>query len=412
MARICMIAYSDYISDSRIRREAESLSERGDEVDCICLPHGNRAEEATLNGVHLYPLDIRRYRGQSTLQYMLSYIRFFLKTFLLVTSRYLRIHYDLIQVHTMPDFMVFAALVPRLLGVAVILDVHDLMPELYISKFHLDRNHPLIRAITFIERASIRFAHQAIAVHRPHLKALVSHHNPPEKFEIVMNTPDPAIFVRRKPRRGNRSCKLVYHGTVSRRHGLELAIRAVARAQNEIGNLELSIIGDGDDLDRLVRLSTELGLEGSVTFTRRSVPVSALPALLSDADIGLVPFQRDDFTRYMLPVKLMEYVALGIPVIATRTTTIQGYFDDSMIRYINGDSVEELARAIIDLNADPMRCAKMVASAEDFAQRYHWDTQKLVYHRIIDALVARKSRASFLHRPGARVKRPERLRQS
>jgi len=287
----------------------------------------------------------------------------------------------------MPDFMVFSALVPRLMGAGVILDVHDLMPELYMSKFGLDWDNRLIRAIARMEKVSVAFAHRAIAVHRSHLEALVSHGNPIERFEVLLNTPDPAVFVNREKRHKDGAFfKLVYHGTISKRHGLELAVRAVAMARKEIPNLTLSIIGDGDDLDRLVRLADDLRLERVVEFSRQSVPVDKLPALLEDADVGIVPLRLDTFTQYMLPVKLMEYVAMGIPVIATRTRTIEGYFGDDMVEYISGESVEELMRCIIRLHGDPERCARMATRAAEFTRQYNWENQKHIYYRLVDSL--------------------------
>lgn len=386
MARVCMIAYSEYVSDARIRREAESLAERGDHVDCICLPHENNDSQRELRGVQLNPVGLKRYRGESAGRYLLSYLRFFIRAFLLVAARHLRWPYDVIQIHTMPDFMVFSALIPRLLGAGVILDVHDLMPELYMSKFNLGADRWLIRAIIWMERASIAFAHKAIAVHRPHLEALVRHGSPPGKFEVLLNTPDPAIFVPREKSKKNGVFRIVYHGTISKRHGLELAIRAAALARKEIENLKLSIIGDGDDLDRLLRLTAEMELDGFVEFTRKSVPVNKLPSMLADADLGVVPLKKDSFTQYMLPVKLMEYVMLGIPVIATRTATIEEYFDESMIEYISGDSEEELAYSIVRLHWDARRRTAMTNNAAEFTRNYNWDKQKCVYYRLVDSL--------------------------
>ncbi len=381
-----MIAYSDYISDARIRREAEALAERGDQVECICLPHEEEGEIGELRGVRLHAVNLRRYRGASTWRYLLSYLVFFVKAFLLVAWWHLRRPFDLIQVHTMPDFMVFAALVPRLLGAGVLLDVHDLMPELYMSKFNMSADRWPIRAVTWMERASIAFAHRAIAVHKPHLKALVAHGSPAGKFEVLLNTPDPAVFAPRAKRQRSGPFRLVYHGTISRRHGLELAIRAAALARTEIGELKLAIIGDGDDLDRLLRLTGELGLEGLVEFTRKSVPVSELPGVLEGADLGVVPLKKDSFTQYMLPVKLMEYVMLGIPVIATRTSTIEEYFDDSMIEFIRGDCEEELAGCIVRLHRDSGRRTAMASNAAEFTRNFNWDKQKQVYYRLVDSL--------------------------
>ena len=381
-----MIAYSDYVSDARIRREAESLAERGDQVDCLCLPHEEGGDGGELRGVRLRPVRLRRYRGASTGRYLWSYLVFFVRALLIVAWRHLRQPYDLIQVHTMPDFMVFAALVPRLLGTRVLLDVHDLMPELYMSKFNLGPERWPIRAITWMERASIGFAHRAIAVHKPHLQALVDHGSPPAKFEVLLNTPDPAIFAPRARSANGGLFRIVYHGTLSRRHGLELALRAAALARAEIGGLRFLIIGEGDDLERLLGLSGELGLEGFVEFTRRAVPVNELPALLADADLGVVPLKKDSFTRYQLPVKLLEYVMLGIPVVATRTPTIEEYFDESMIEFISGEREQELARSLVRLQRDSGRRAAMARNAAEFTRNFNWERQKQVYYRLVDSL--------------------------
>ena len=386
MARICMIAYSKYRSDARIRREAEALVARGDEVDLICLPDEKPEAGGELNGVRLYPLKVWRYRGSKMWRYALSYVHFFCKSMLVVAVRHLRCRYNVIQVHTMPDLMVFAALVPRLMGVGVILDVHDLMPELYMSKFHLSMDQRIIRAITCMEKVSIAFAHRAIAVHHTHLEALIAHGNPEQKFELLMNAPDPAVFFRRPKDRGKSNYfKLVYHGTISKRHGLELAIRAAAIARNEIANLKLSIIGDGDDLERLVSLVDNLKLERLVEF-RKGVSVNELPALLEDADLGIIPLKKDIFTQYMLPVKLMEYVALGIPVIVTRTRTIEQYFDDDMVEYISGESEKELAWKIVQLYGAPEQRVKMSMKADEFTKQYNWESEKSKYYHLVDSI--------------------------
>lgn len=386
MARICMIAYSKYASDARIRREAEALTARGDEVDLICLPDEMLGTGNELNGVRLHPVNIKQYRGSKVWRYVLSYARFFCRSFLLVTMRHLRCRYDVIQVHTMPDLLVFAALVPRLMGARIILDIHDLMPELYMSKFNLSWDHWLIRALVCMEKISIAFAHRAIAVHQTHLEALAMHGNPVRKFEVLMNTPDPAVFFRRSRERQSKCFKLVYHGTISKRHGLELAILAAAIARSDVANLKLSIIGDGDDLQRLVDLVGNLKLERVVNF-EKGVPVNELPALLEDADLGIIPLKQDIFTQYMLPVKLMEYVALGIPVIVTRTKTITRYFDEDMVEYIGSESENEIAQRIVQLYRDPQRRVRMTIKADEFARRNNWKSQKLEYYNLVDSLV-------------------------
>ncbi len=388
MARVCMVAYTHYQFDSRVRREAEALVQRGDSVDFICLEDDNGENPEYHNGVRLIKISSKRYRGSDARMYLTSYLYFFMAVTFKLAGLQLKNSYQVIQVHTMPDFMVFVAILPKLLGAKVVLDVHDLMPELYQSKFGFSETHFLIRFITWIERISIGFANRAIAVHKPHLDALCHHGNPAEKFTLLLNLPDMKIFgngVDDLPETKT-SFDLIYHGTVSRRHGLEIAIQAVLALREKIKGLRLSIIGEGDDISRLTHMVEELNILDHVHI-RKSVPLDELVGQIKSADVGVIPLLYDDFTKYMLPVKLLEYVALEIPVICTRTETIETYFDNSMIQYFSSGSATELADDILFLYQNPDRRRDLVANASKFNKVYNWEKQKQSYYQLIDALL-------------------------
>lgn len=388
MARVCMVAYTHYQFDSRVRREAEALVERGDTVDFICLEDGNGENIERYNGVRLIKISSKRYRGSNAKMYLTSYLHFFIATTLKLAKLQLQNSYQVIQVHTMPDFMVFVAVFPKLLGAKVLLDVHDLMPELYQSKFGFSETHFLIRLITWIERFSIGFANRAIAVHKPHLDALCRHGNPSEKFTLLLNLPDKKIFGNGNEHQSGikTSFDLIYHGTVSRRHGLEVAIHAVMALREEIKGLKLSIIGEGDDISRLINMVEELDILDHVQI-RKSVPLDELVNQIKSADIGIIPLIYDEFTKYMLPVKLLEYVALEIPVICSRTETIATYFDSSMIQYFSSGSVTELTEKILFLYQNPERRKALIANASKFNEAYNWEKQKKSYYHLIDTLL-------------------------
>ena len=245
-----MLAYTHYSIDSRVRREAEALAARGDQVDMISLIEEGVGKE--LNGVRFFPISLIRYRGSSNLVYMVQYFIFFIIATVRITRLHMKHRYQVIQVHTMPDFMVFATLIPKLMGAKIILDVHDLMPELYASKFRLSLSHPVIRFITWIELISIGFAHQAIAVHVPHRNVLIAHGNPEDKLQILLNVPDlKGLNIESTTRNSvHDTFNLLDHGTIAKRHGLEIAIDAVAELKDEIPSIRLSIIGAGDDRRR------------------------------------------------------------------------------------------------------------------------------------------------------------------
>jgi glycosyltransferase involved in cell wall biosynthesis len=389
MVRVCMVAYTHYPADSRVRREAEALIERGDTVDMICLGERNEADLDHKNGVRIFRILLPRYRGSNSIKYLTSYWIFFWAALIKLARLQIKNSYQVIQVHTMPDFMVFTTIIPKLLGAKIILDVHDLMPELYQSKFGSKNKHPLISIITWIERCSIGFAHRAIAVHQPHLEALCRHGNPSQKFIILLNVPDTKIFTNQAniQQQDHSGLKLIYHGTVAKRNGLEIAIRALSTLSEDLKDLKLRIIGDGDDILRLSDLVVDLGLQDKVQINHGVVLIEELIPIIQEADIGIVPILYDDFTKYMLPVKLLEYVALGKPVICSRTETIETYFDDSMVLFTSPGSVSDLAQAIRFLYEHPERRLDLITKSNKFKQMYNWEKQKLIYYSLIDSLV-------------------------
>ena len=388
MAKICMVAFSYYATDSRTSRQSEALIQRGDEVDVVCLKEAEEWMMRNDDGVNFFPISIKKYRGDSHVVYLIKYFSFFVLTFFLLTFLYFKKRYDIFQVHTLPDFLVFAALVPKLFGAKIILDVHELMPELYASKFGLSERHPLIKFITWVERRSIDFADKAIAVHLPHRDILVKHGSPLKKFSISLNLPDPQIFSRTKnsTRQVDGIFRLIYHGTIARRHGLEVAFRALRAAREELPAFEFHVMGDGDDLERLIGLVKDLELVDCVKFAGR-VPLKEIPSRIMQAHLGIVPILYDAFTRYMLPVKLMEYVRLGIPVIASRTETMEVYFDETMVRYFQPGNERELALHIVDLYQNPQKRDLLARNAEKFNNQFSWESQKKEYYDLMDSLL-------------------------
>jgi glycosyltransferase involved in cell wall biosynthesis len=387
MAKICMIAYTFYSSDPRVRREAEALAGRGDSVDFICLKEAGKTVPRNYCGVHLYPLSAGRYQGDSTLLYLAKYASFFLRAAFLVSFLFMRERYDIIQIHTMPDFLVFTAFIPKLFGAKIVLDVHDLMPELYMCKFRSGPRHFIVRLITWIERRSIGFADKAIAVHTPHRDALVGHGNPEQKFTVLLNVPDARIFHRNGGREADGKFRLIYHGTVARRHGLEVALRAVSSVKKSIPNLEFMVIGSGDDLGRIKQMAQAMDLGNCVRFLG-TMPTDELPQHLRRADLGVVPILYDPFTRYMLPLKLLEYVGMGIPCVVSETETIRAYFDESMVRFCRPGDERELADGILELYRDPDQRARQVVQAAKFNASFNWEQQKQHYFEVVDSLLA------------------------
>jgi len=388
MATILMAAYTNYRRDPRVKREAECLV--GHRVVFLARRQPGEPHRETVAGVEVIKTRGLKNTKTSALVYMIDYGIFFLSITLHLLCHPLR--YRLVHINNMPDFLVFAAWLPRLLGRPVILDVHDLMPELYAEKFGSEeKKNALIRVLGFQERWAGRFASAVLTVEE-RLKTILSGRGiRGDKIHVLMNLPNERIFA---PRPGPATKAegspfvVVYHGTLARRLGLDVAIEAAAKARARIPRLELRIIGAGEERAPLIEQRDRLGLQGVVTFSDGFVPVEKIPAMIADADVGLIPLRISGGTDIMLPTKLLEYVSTGIPCITPKTGTIARYFDEHMVQFFEAENVDSLAEAIVALYQNPQRRAALAEQAtERFGRTYRWSEHKKLYVRLVDDLI-------------------------
>jgi glycosyltransferase involved in cell wall biosynthesis len=371
--RVCMIAYTHYRTDGRVVQEAEALVGHGYDVVFFVPKSGAIATTTTLRGVTIRELGTSRYTGGNQFRYVLSYFAFLFAAFLACTGRYLRDGIDVVHVHNMPDFLVFAALIPRLCGCRVVLDVHDTIPETYATKFGTDSGL-LPGLLRLEERISCALAHSIIAVNHVQRETLINRGIPANKIAVVMGLPGFAAANRsghRVPRAGG--FRLVNHGTVSPRLGHDLLIRAAEKLAQQIPGFELHIVGAGDGLEDVKRLSESLGLAGCVYFDPL-VPWEKLPETLSTMDAGIIANRRSIATELMLPLKLLDYVTLGIPAIAPRLKTIDYYFAPDLVTFFEPGDIDSMVSAVMTLYRDEERRARQPQTAREFLVRYSGNT--------------------------------------
>ena len=372
---VCMIAYTNYAIDARVRREAETLAAQGFRVCCLTTWNGRERARFALNGVDVRELRVRKYRGKSTLAYMLSYFRFALAASAVCLKLLFRGELDVVHVHNLPDFLVVAGLLPRLGGRKVVLDVHDSVPETFATKF--GAGGLAWRLLCLEERLSALVAHTVICVNHPQRDALAARGVPGAKIFVSMNVPDPRIFGRSRgdsrPVAGR--FNLVYHGTMVERLGVDLLISAVARLRDRIPGAFLHLWGNGDDLDAFRRLAEANRVHDRIVFRPQGYSLSELPEHLQHMDVGLVGNRRSAAGDLMLPVKLLEYVSLGIPTIVPRLRAIEHYFTDDMVMYYEPGDVQSLSDTILRLHSDAGRRSRQADNARNFLLEYGWERQ-------------------------------------
>ncbi len=387
MARACIVRQYHYPLDPRVRREAEALEALGHEVDVICLRAPGECPRERFGRVSVYRVPLAHRRG-GPFRYVYEYASFLVVAAAIVTALHLRRRYDVVQVNSMPDVLVFAALVPRLTGARIALDLHECMPEFFATKYGLSISHPGVRVVALAEQASICFAHRVLTCTEQMREAFIARGAPAEKIGVVLNAADTALFDRARfppaPRDAER-LRLICHGSVEPLYGLDTVIRAVALLRSEGADVTLAIYGAGTQVRALRDLAGQLDLDGAVRFSRGFVPIEELLQALSEADAGVVAMRSDPFRDLVHCHKMYDYLALGKPVICSRTRSVQEYFGEDCFEFFTASDEHDLARAIRLLYEDPERGRRMVVRTDEVSEPYGWQHQRRIYQEIVDA---------------------------
>ena len=379
--RVLIVVHSYYVRDTRPRRLGAALAAAGWEVDVICARDAGEARRQRVGGVNLTRLPARRRRG-SKLRYVLEYVWFTLMALLAVTAAHLRRRYRTVYVVGVPNFLVFAALVPRLLGARVLLDMRDPLPEFFQAKYSMPAEHGLMRLLLAEERVSARFASHVVTVH-PSMARLYERSVPASKISIVQNAPDPRLFdlppsaAARDP--ADRT--MLYTGTIAAHYGVDVAVRALARLHDQVPGLRLRIVSKnvGGELPALQRLVEQLGVADLVAFDE-PVPLERIPDIVATAWLGVQPGRDDPLMRYSLSAKILEWCRLGLPVAAGETAPLlEAFPGDELLFHAPGD-LDALCACILEAHSDPRSLATR-------AERAHTAASRVDYRREMDALL-------------------------
>jgi glycosyltransferase involved in cell wall biosynthesis len=389
--RACMLAYTFYESDGRVMRYAEALAQEGAQVDAIVLGRPGQPREEFIHGVRVLRVQTRQKNECGKLTYLLRVLRFLLQSMREVTWQHLRGRYDVIPVHSVPDFEVFAALVPKLGGAKIILDIHDIVPEFYAAKFGVATDSLVFRALTLIERVSAAFSDHVIAANDLWLERLLERSSRREKCSAFINYPDLSVFDRAlRTRVVDGRFILSYPGTLNWHQGLDIAIKAFAIAHHSAPGMEFHIHGEGAAKPDLTRLVGELGLEGKVLL-HNPLPLREVAAVMANADLGVVPKRNDSFGGEAFSTKILEFMALGVPLAVADTRIDRHYFDDTLLRFFRSGDVQALAQAMVDAYHGREEGAARAARAQAWVREHSWGKKKHDYLAVVRDLVGSRA---------------------
>lgn len=386
-----MIVHSYYEEDPRVRREAESLVAAGWEVDVIGLRNADLPERETINGVNLRRLPVRRHQGAGLGTYLWEYGAFLTRSLFAASGAHRRRRYGLVQVHNLPNYLIFATTPLKMLRVPVLLDMHEPMPEFFRGRFPKAANRLTFGMLLLEERLSRSLANELVTVNEPCAALLRKRGANSSHLTVVMNSPDLRLFdAKAHPARkfmADGVLRLVYAGGITATYELDVVLRAMAVMRRERPNLRVvaTFYGRGDTAEPLRALAEELGIADRLEMPGR-IPIEDVAAAVAASDVGVAATKRDFYSDLCLSTKTFEYGAMRKPVVATRLATAEQYFGQDSVSLYEGGDPESLARALLHLVDDPRDRQARVERTAQRVEELSWARQAEAYRAVVERM--------------------------
>ena len=372
-SRVAVIAYTEYAHDMRVRREAETLVRGGYAVSVIATGLGSGLSSNRVGGVQLYELPLPIRRGGKA-RYLYQYVSFFLMSTALLFWLQIRNRFDLVHVHSLPDFQVFCAIPLRLGGVPVILDLHEAMPEILAARFQIERRSAWFRVAAALESISGRFANCIIVANDGIRNALVSRGMPSDRITAVYNVgDDPSEMTSPDELRHEidlPSGELVVHaGGINPERDLETVISALSLLTPEL-EIHLVIAGNGDPeyIDSLRELASRFGISHRVRFVGR-LSLAQAKSLMSLSSVGLVSLAKNALTELAWPTRIVEFAHLRKPLVVADLPFIHAVLGVGARYYRPGDP-SSLAKELREMIQAPTDALERVVEAERICRKF------------------------------------------
>lgn len=356
-----LVENNGFPRDCRVRREAYALRDHGCQVSIVCPREADQYWHEDLDGVEIFRFPSPP-SGSGLFSYTLEfgYATLAMLAFSLWVA--LRRGIDVVHAANPPDTLFIIGAVFRLFGKRFVFDHHDLAPEVYLSRFGRRRRSLVYSVLKLLERGSYAVADVVITTNESYRqRAIDEGRKSPAKVFVVRNGP-PLSYQPLPPPEGlvKRARFLIgYVGTIGPQDGLDCWLRSIHHLVEDFDRRDFLavIIGDGDAMPQLRRLTGELRIEPYILFTGR-LPEGEARRYLSAATICVQPDPSSPLNDRSTMIKLMEYMALGKPTVAfdLHETRISG--GDAVV-YVPGDDELEFARQVDRLLDAPSERARM-----------------------------------------------------
>jgi len=366
---VMLLTNNSYPHDSRVPKEAQALIDAGYRVSVISKRARRSPRRETIEGVRVH-----RFRlpgdAQTPLGYVFEFLYAALASFALSVRILVREGYDVLHLHNPPDTLgLVAVLHKKLFRKRVVFDHHDLAAEMYHVRFE-GRSNPIVhRALVAFERLCCRTADLVIATNESYRAYDIERYGVhPDRVVVVRNGPSQTFLDPVQPDQALREgveAVVGYIGVIGYQDRLDYLLGAMRHLVFERGRASVRcvIIGRGDALEAMKRLSGELGLDGHVRFTGE-LRGETLRSSLAASDVCVVPDPSNAYNDRSTMIKIMEYMAIGKPIVAFDLPENRISAQDAAV-YVQPNDVTAFGDAIVDLIDDPVRRREMSEFGRD-----------------------------------------------
>lgn len=337
--RVCHVVYNEFPDDPRVRREVVTLANAGLGVDVLCTRSPGRPKAEDVLGIHVERLPVTVVRG-GRLRYVYQYLLFVGLVFVVLAIRQSKFDYRVVHVHSLPDFLILAAIPARFMGATLILDLHESAPELMAARFKSRSLHPVYTILLWLQKLSCRLANYTVTVNAAIVERLRGRGVVRDRITIIENSPD---WSEADARAGSTFVpgslpEVIIAGGLNRERDYGTVIRAACIAA-ERRPFRLRIVGEGPLLYRqeLVELVRSRGVSEWVSIEERVEP-SEVRNLIRKTLFGVVSYERNPLTEIATPNKAYEYAACGKAMVVASLPALRNLLGACAIYYVPGDA--------------------------------------------------------------------------
>jgi len=389
--KLCMVGHKTFpmLAIRQVRHFMEFIN-KGIAVDVIALRFKKEPLIGNYMGSVIKRIKLNKDRS-SRFRYIYCYMRSIINMSILTSLNYFKKKYDIIYIFTLPDAMLFAGLLPKLFGAKIIADHLDPMPELFVTKYNFCFSKVIHFIIKILEKISLRIADHIITQNHSYAELLIKRGINADKITVIHNLPDSSIWgPLRSPYEINLSknlVRLMFHGNITERSGLHIAVKAVSLLKKRNINIIFRIVGTGDYENEVLSLIRELGIEDRIEW-KGVVFSSQIPDLISDIDIGIVPNLASPFADVNLPNRVFEYLWMGKPVILSENAGIQRYFPRTSVFYSEPGNPIDIANVICKiLNTENRNMKNIVSNGQKICKELDWDKERQKFYKLLYSLM-------------------------